>query len=78
MFSVELVGIIFLTKLCIILASPTMDTLTISNEREREEIALLVAALTVPPDGGELCGEIGGEERREDNKGSNVFSPVPV
>ena len=51
-----------------------MDTLAISNEREREEIALLVAALTVPPDGGELCGEIGGEERREDNKGSNVFS----
>ena len=45
-----LVWIIFTPKLCIILASPTMDTLAISNERE--EIALLVASLAGPPDGG--------------------------
>ena len=51
-FLLELVWIIFTPKLCIILASPTMDTLAISNERE--EIALLVASLAERPDGGEL------------------------
>ena len=61
-FLVELVWIIFTPKLCIILASPTMDTLAISNERE--EIALLVASLAERPDGGELWGEIAREERR--------------
>ena len=35
-FSGELVWIIFTPKLCIIAASLTMDTLAISNERERE------------------------------------------
>ena len=58
--------IIFTPKLCIILASPTMDTLAISNERE--EIALLVASLAERPDGGNCGGRLQerrGEERRQ-------------
>ena len=63
-FSGELVWIIFTPKLCIIAASLTMDTLAISNEREREEIALLAAPLTGRPDGGNCEGRL--EERRDE------------
>ena len=62
-FSVGLVWIIFTPKLCIIQPVPTMDTLAISNERE--EIALLVASLAGPPDGGGIVREIAAEERRQ-------------
>ena len=61
-FSGELVWIIFTPELCIIAASPTMDTLAISNERE--EIALLAAPLSGQPDGGNCKGRL--EERRDE------------